>query len=207
MDVSSYFEDTHKNRRIMQRTLRELDVEVLALAMVGLSPENRDFVYGNLTKTAAEIVAGEVQEYESSASGGQVQAATEMLERILGKVVEQCTHIDPPPPVDVDVDVHVSTKREIVDTLVALAKLAKEQGLLALDKVDASSHELLAKGLQMVADGFDPAIVDPILERTKKTMLRDAEERLSMIIEGVESIQLGDHPRAIAARLEAFLSD
>jgi hypothetical protein len=206
MENSHYFEDTIKNRRLMQRALRELDFEMIAMALVGLHQKHREFVYRNVTRATAELVAEEVQSSESNASEEQVQAAVELLHDILGKVADEMKNFTPKPPTPVDVEVRVSKKRDIIDTLVALAKLAKDQGLLAFDQVDASANPLLAKGLQMVADGWNPAILDSILERTKQTMLREFDERLSMIIEGVESIQLGEHTRAIAAKLEAYHS-
>ena len=204
MDNNDYFEDTYKNRRIMQRALRELDFETLAVALVGLSMKHREFVYRNVTKATAELVAEEIERNESNVSEGQVRAAVELLHDILGKVADQMKSSAPQPPKPVEVEVRVSTKRETIDTLVALAELAKDQGLLAFDQVDASVDPLLAKGLQMIADGWDPPTLDSILERTKQVMLREFDERLSMIIEGVESIQFGDQPRVVAAKLEAY---
>ena len=204
MDTSQYFEDTYRNARIMQMTLRELDSDTLAMALAGLSAEHREWAYRNLTQATAKLIAEGVQRNESEASEAQVRAAVEFLHDILGKIVAEVGDAISEPPPPVEVRVRVSTKQELEHTLVALAQLAKGHGLLALEKVDAAADPLLAKGLQMVADGHDPALLDSILERTKRSLLQDLEERLSMIIEGVESIQFGDHPTVIAEKLSAY---
>ena len=55
-----------------------------------------------------------------------------------------------------------------------------------------------------MVDGTDPELITSILGRMKQTILREYEERLSMIIEGVDSIHFGDHPMFVAEKLEAY---
>lgn len=204
MDDNRYFEDTYKNRRIMQRTLREIDVRMLAQAMVELSAKQRQFVYLNMSQRAKGLLEEEVQKRESEASEEQVRAAVEFLQDVHGKIIAEMRNSSPQPPEPVEVEVRVSTKGEIIDTMVALAKLAQSHGLLAIDRIDATADPLLAKGLQFMVDGTDPPILESVLERTKQTMLREYDERLSMIIEGVESIQFGDQPLIIGEKLKAY---
>ena len=204
MDDKQYFEDTYKNRRIMQRTLAELDHKMLALAMVGLSAKQRQFVCLNMSQRAKDLVEEEVQKRELDASEEQVRAAVEFMQDIHGKIINEMRNSSPQPPEPVEVEVRVSTKGEIIDTMVALAKLAQSHGLLAIDRIDATADPLLAKGLQFMVDGTDPPILESVLERTKQTMLREYDERLSMIIEGVESIQFGDQPLIIGEKLKAY---
>jgi flagellar motor component MotA len=204
MGDNQYFEDTYKNRRIMQRTLREIDYRMLSLAMVDLTEEQRQFVYLNMSQRAAGIVEEELKKCESDASEGQIRAAAEFMQDIHSRIIDEMKNFPQQPPATVEVDVRVSTKEEIIDTMFALAELAQTHGLLAIDQVDATADPLLTKGLQLITDGTDPGLVESVLERTKQTLLRDYGERLSMIIDGVKSIQFGDHPRFVAKQLEAY---
>ena len=204
MDDMQYFEDTYKNRRIMQRTLGEIEYTMLALAMVGLSEKQRQFVYLNMSQRAKGLVEEEVRKRESEASEGQVRDAVAFLQDIHGRIIDQMKSFPPHPPAPMEVEVRVSTKGEVIDTFVALAELVKAHGVLSIEGVDTTADPLLAKGLQLMVDGTDPELITSILERTKQTILREYEERLSMIIEGVDSIQFGDHPMFVAEKLKAY---
>ena len=201
---NQYFEDTYKNRRIMQRTLRELDLSMLAPAMVELSEKQRQFVYCNMSQRAKGLLEEAVKKSESEASEERVRAAYEFLMDIHGKIVEEMKNSSPHSPPPMEVDVRISTKEEIIGTMVALAKLAQSHGLFAIDRIDATADPLLAIGLRMIVDGTDPSIVDSILYRKKQTMLKEYNERLDMFIEGIVSLQSGDHPVIIGEKLKAF---
>lgn len=54
---------------------------------------------------------------------------------------------------------------EVIETIVRLAERARREGLLALeDALDESADEFLKRGIQLVVDGTDPAIIKEILE-------------------------------------------
>lgn len=54
---------------------------------------------------------------------------------------------------------------EVIETIVRLAELARREGLLALeDALDESEDKFLRRGIQLVVDGTDPALIKEILE-------------------------------------------
>ena len=63
-----------------------------------------------------------------------------------------------------------------------------------------------AKGLSMIVGGYDPTDILMILERMKQAQLRLFEEKYSMIIDGIESLQAGDHPSFVASKLRAHIA-
>ena len=208
MDFEKYVSDTPRDNRIMQRIIRELDMPVLAMALAGLSDTVRQHVYRNVSRATAEILKGEVSSREASATDAQKTEAAEVFHSILTIASKELANFSPAAPSPVVIpEVKLETKRDIVDLFVSLSQIARDHGLLALQDVDASENELLRKGLEMAVEGWDPPLLLSIMERTKRTMMQSLDEKLSMIIEGVESIQLGDHPRAVASKLEAYVSD
>ena len=151
---------------------------------------------------------------ETSTSVEQKQAAVETVYAIYEKIAEELNEFEPEPkfaskpvPFPEEVVVRLGTQQEIVESIVAIAEMTRGHGLLALEGVRGGDNLYFQLGLQLVVDGTDPGIVHAILERTKTTMLHELEEKLSMTMEGIESIQAGENPRLIEARLKAFLTD
>jgi hypothetical protein len=214
MTLDRFLVDTPKYFRITQRASRQLDEQVLAMALAALPQSVRDYVYKNVSRNTAETLKEDVARMESSTSAEQKRAAVETVCAVYEKVAEEMKGFEAAPesvtkpvPFPEEVVVQLGTKQEIVESIVAIAEVARAQGLLALEDVRCGDNPFFQLGLQMAVDGADPDIVHAILERTKTTMLHELEERLSMMIEGIESIQMGDNPRIIEARLKAFLAD
>ena len=213
MDFDKFLVDTPKYFRITQRAFRELDEQVLAMALAALPQSVRDYMYKNVSGNTAEILKEDVALFEANASEEQKQAAVETVYAVYEWVAEELKDFEPAPrsaskPAKnpEEIAIRLATKQEIVESIVAIAELARAQGLLALEEVH-SDNPYFQLGLQLVVDGTDPEIVHAILERTKTTRIRELEENLTMMMEGLESLQAGDNPRLIEARLKAFLAD
>jgi chemotaxis protein MotA len=69
---------------------------------------------------------------------------------------------------------HVST-RELIDELRQLAEIVRQQGPLGLEQVHIE-HPFLAKGVQMVADGFSAEAIKQSLERERDLQFERLEE-------------------------------
>ena len=185
-----------------------MDAHVLSLALADLSEDVRRYIYRSIAKKTAVLIKDEVATAEATGTESQKREAREMFFTIFDRINEEMKDFDPALiQVKEMPEIRVSEKREIVDTMFGLAEVARAQGLLALEDVSDSDHRLLAKGIELIVGGWDPDIVIPILDRIKTTMVRETEDRLAMIIEAVVSIQAGDHPNAIRAKLEAYLSE
>jgi flagellar motor switch protein FliG len=213
MDFDKYLVDTPKYFRITQRVTRELDGQVLALALAALPQRVRDYVLKNVSRGAAEILGNDIARMETSASAEQKQAAAETVYAMYERIAEEYTELEVPPeptsrsvPFPDEVVIRLDTKEEVIKSIVKIAEVARAQGLLALEEIHSSDNTFFQLGFQMVIDGTDPEIVHSILERTKTTALHQLDEKLSMMMEGLESIQAGDNPRLIEARLKAYLA-
>ena len=214
MDFDKFLEDTPKYFRITQRVTRELDGQVIALALSALPQRVRDYVLKNVSRGAAEILQDDVARMESSASAEQQQAAAETMYAMYERIAEEYKGLEAIPkptsrsvPYPDEVVIRLDTKEEVIESIVTIAEVARAQGLLALEEIHRSDNTFFQLGFQMIIDGTDPDIVHAILERTKTTALHQLDEKLSMMIEGLESVQAGDNPRVIEARLKAFLAD
>ena len=106
---------------------------------------------------------------------------------------------------------HRSKKKqcvELIASIITLSERARRMGLLALeDDLDKIEDPMMKKGLLLVVDGTDPAIVHNILNAF---MLSSYSRGIGLlkaviILQGVLGIQAGDNPRLIAEKLSAFL--
>jgi len=67
------------------------------------------------------------------------------------------------------------TARDLVDEIAKLADVARKQGPIGLEKVDVEDP-FLAKGIRLVADGYDQAFIRDNLERDRDNFLTHLDE-------------------------------
>ncbi len=67
------------------------------------------------------------------------------------------------------------SQRELVDELAGLAEIARKQGPVGLERVDADDT-FLAKGIRYVADGYDGDFIRDNLERDRDNFLTHLDE-------------------------------
>ncbi|MFD2183567.1 motility protein A [Rhodoplanes azumiensis] len=67
------------------------------------------------------------------------------------------------------------TQRELIDEISNLAEIARKQGPIGLEKVD-TADSFLAKGIRLVADGYDVDFIRDNLERDRDNFLTHLDE-------------------------------
>jgi len=67
------------------------------------------------------------------------------------------------------------TQRELVDQIASLAEVARKQGPIGLEKVEVEDS-FLAKGIRMVADGYDASFIRDNLERDRDNFITHLDE-------------------------------
>jgi len=99
------------------------------------------------------------------------------------------------------------TAGELAPIFVELSKVARREGLIAMDGFAEKhiSDELFRLGLRMTIDGTDVSIVNDILKSRRTTLVQAYERRLDMIIAGIEGIGSGLNPSLMAEKCKAFL--
>ncbi|HPS57982.1 MAG TPA: FliG C-terminal domain-containing protein [Spirochaetota bacterium] len=106
---------------------------------------------------------------------------------------------------------HRSKKKqcvELIASIITLSERARRMGLLALeDDLDAIKDPMMKKGLLLVVDGTDPAIVHQVLSAFMLSCYSRGINLLKavIILQGVLGIQAGDNTRLIAEKLSVFL--
>ena len=78
-----------------------------------------------------------------------------------------------------------------------------------IDTVPVIEHKIenpiLRRGIEYFVDGWDPLLVQTIMEKQKTVYLKKIENQLDMILEGIESITSKDIPIVTEERLKTFL--
>lgn len=212
MDFEKYVPDTARNDIIIQAALKDIDYGVLSTALIGLPDVSRQCFYRNVARKTAEVLRNDVKRLESATGDEKIRSAVDLLGALLAKHDELTGEIDErlarearcaKPP-----EIRLETKDEVLATFISLSDFVNKAGLLALEDVtETIDNQLASKGIEMIVGGYDPPEMLSILERLKQTLVRSIEERFSMIIDGIESLQAGDHPRFVASKLEAYLAE
>lgn len=207
--------------REAQILLREVDQRELVHALIDVPRSLIERFLGNMSESVKGYIVAEmgyvrdlpVQEIES--------ARRVVLDQVLD-LIEQGWITWPPqqaPTSSSTAPVAVDDQRlqkvaqplmelspaDLAQLLGALAELARDSGILALESsVRGGKGTLLSEGIQLVVDGTEPALVANMLGTRAATILRNHTIRGQMTIEGWMSIYSGDNPQIVAQKLTSF---
>ena len=218
ISISDFVEQKHINDAIIQMALREIDTRELSHAMIGFTEEERQIVLRNMSERACKLLAEEI-EYESKGIPKyRIESATEsFLQRLrkharyLAKYDEDAAAILPKHTPGADIgqdklpDVNIDDEQEIVETFVAIQQFVKRNGILALEGIeDTIANPVMRKGIEYFIDGWEPLLMQTILEAYKKTYIKNIEKKLEMILVGIDSLASKDSPLVTEERLRSY---
>lgn len=200
-----YLEPCTRNNIIIQKSLRDIDAEVLVSALHGMDEAEREMVYRNMSERARRMIKVDLE-----ATGGTppatVKAACEFFRGLLGK--HAATYVEPPPESDEPPVMDLSSNKTAIESFVALSRFALRKGLLSLESVQCGNgNPLLKEGLSMLAEGWDPLLIRSIMDNYKAAYLRSMETRLDLLISGVESVASKDSPTVTEQKLRALVAE
>lgn len=207
MDLADLVEETERNNLMIRSMLRDTDTETLVAALADLEESVRGAFLRNVSKRTRAAIEHDLGARGSRITRDRRAAAREHLERLLSAVdertpAETATRPRRPAPA-----VRVGSQREIIETFNALAQYVEEHGLLALEELEpAVADPFVRRGIAMVVDGWDALDWRAVMQNHKETLVHALETRLSMILDGLESVQSGEAARVVEQRLAAYLA-
>ena len=205
LDLNRYSEATPRNAIIIQRALRDIDSEPLALALTGLPAEVKQLILRNMSARAARLLEDDIRDLGSRNEG--IQEARDLFELLLARHEAEVDREEPPPEYVRAPVPDLRSDDSAVRTLVALAETVRAAGLLTLEGVAGECNDpLLAKGLGLLLDGFDPLVLRATLERYKDSYLHNLGVRMDLVIETIESMGTGEKPLVLEEKLRALVA-
>lgn len=109
---------------------------------------------------------------------------------------ERLAHLDRP--------LAALTEDEIAGILLALAELARRDGILVLEPLTGPPPSLLKEGIERVVDGTEPDLVADLLGQRARTVLRHRRIHGRICVESWMSIQAGASPGIVRVRAETY---
>ncbi len=98
------------------------------------------------------------------------------------------------------------TLDEIILLWRQISDLARREGIVALDEVEATPF--VRESLFLMVDGTEPALIEDLLKtRLEMAILGGLDTRIRMVIEALMSIHSGDNPRIVHHKLLTFFVD
>ena len=218
--IRDFLESSQTNNAIVQMALREVDTRDVALAMLGYTEEEQQIILRNMSKRASKLLLQEMDDEREHTPKHRIQSALEVFlqrlrkhARYLAKHDAQANEKFGQKTIAADArhpelpDIGVDDEEGIVATFTAFQLFIKKHGMLALEGLaEQITDPVMRKGIEYLIDGWEPLLMQSILETCKKAYLERIEKRLDMILEGLDSLAARDIPLVTEERLRAYLA-
>ena len=219
--IGDFLESNKTSDTIVQMALREIDTHDLSHTMLGFSEDEQHVVLRNMSKRATKLLRAEMEDEREHTPNHRIESATELFLQKLRKHARYFAKSDedakeklriitasadvPHPKLP---NISIEDENGIVDTFVAIQVFVKQHGILALEGIeDRIDHPVMRKGIEYIIDGWEPMLMQTILEAHKSAYLKNIEKRLEMVLAGIESLASKDIPLVTEERLKAFISN
>lgn len=219
LKISDFLEKKRPNDRIIQMSLREIDTQDLSVAMLGFTEDEQGVILRNMSKRASKLLLAEIDD-NREAPQHRIESAMQFFvqkvrkhARYLAKNDEEAReHLrrivdsgEVPHPELPEID--VENEESIVNTFVEIQKFVKKHGILSLEGIESQiDNPVMRKGIEYYIDGWEPLLMQSILDAYKTAHLKVIEKKLEMILAGIDSLASKDITLVTEERLRAFIS-
>lgn len=206
MDIFNKLKEQNEtNDRIIQRTLREIELEILIKAMILMEEWQKKIFYRNLSKRASIMVAEQLEKKEKIISEIVAKKAFEMVKQHLERNYKELKSDVEKGKIELP-EIKTNTFHEILKTFKTLSEYLGENEIVTLDKItDKIDNIIMKKGLELLVDGYDLIDIKDILLKYRDRYLEIAKLKIDMIIEGIELIGSSELPEKVVEKLKPFL--
>ncbi|MBN1696971.1 MAG: hypothetical protein JW881_05630 [Spirochaetales bacterium] len=203
--------------RAMQRLLRQVDSQILAMALLDADEGVKQKVFVNMSGRACTLLKSDI----TALTDTPEMAVTASKEKILGvykrlvkagEIMSEKAGKEETPvksePVGILKKKKSSgfTNAELKEFFYELCRKAHTKGLLQLESdAEMVDDELIKKGLELIVDGTDPSLVESILKTKLEKAIRDYRVKYESSINALLDIQKGHYPEMVRERLDASL--
>lgn len=211
----------------IQRMLRKVNTQDLALAMVNASESFKERIYANISARVGKIIEDYI-ESQTPVTEERINKNRETVIEIVQKLIQSGAITWPPStektaskPLSADYlkmkemliqklqekpIMHLSFEA-LTQTLIDLANVARTEGILALEEVIKNAKDpdgFFALAIQQIIDGVAPQLIEDITSSRKKILLSQYENKLDIIKTSILATQRGENPHIIEQRLRAM---
>jgi hypothetical protein len=204
--------------RETQIFLRETDSKDLASAMKGARKPVQQRIFQNVSQRVASMLKEETASIDGSRSAALRGKCVETLNRLVEKGAIQWPPTGSEPKRRKLTKAYLDEKRrtvagtnglktkaELDKWIVALANIARAEGVLELGNLKSESTDVLtATDVRFIVDGVEAGLVRSVLENLAESRLREQEVQYQKVIEGILAIQSGGNPRMIGQMVGAI---
>jgi hypothetical protein len=206
VQFEDFLEITERNDAIVQRSLSEINTEVLSTALVGIAEDIKNIFLRNMSRRASALLTADIMEKQGT-HPSRIGSSQEFLIQLLQKHSKYVGDEEPSPDKNSIPEVQLDSDESIIATFRALASYVRKHGFLPLEAIEKTiSHPIMREGIELMVDGADPLYVQSILEKCKIAYLRNVEARIDMILDGLDSIAAKEFPYMVEHKLRAHLT-
>ncbi len=220
----------------IQCLLREIEHTELALALSGTARSTGELFFRNMSERAGALIREEMEAIlpvkrravraarkhvletanrlqtagaiTCAGSGAKAPPVDQQQAMEASKVQEQKDCLRRLVGLVKDMPLGKRSTSEMITPLVAMAEVARRAGILSLEEaLPLIDEPFLKKGVALIIDGTDPALVKQLLSRKKQALLAEQERRLDMYITATLSISAGDNPRILEEKCQTYFAE
>ncbi len=177
------------------------------MALVELAEEDRSIFMRNMSIRAAGLLKEEIAELERHTEGTFKEKSEKTQGQLLSMLEKHYAMVreneeltpDAVPPI------RSKTEDELIETFVQLKRYTKRNGAISIESaITDGLPPLLKKGLELYVEGWDPPLIQSILEQMKESLITRYVNKQNMIFEGIGELTGHDVPQAVEEKLRAF---
>jgi hypothetical protein len=198
------------DRRGVQKALRQIDTNILAVALSAAPEHFRNRIYANMTVRSRAVIENEIELMLASDNRRYVydNMTVEEAQAMVAHAITEYTMDGPERetvyPKELP-EVRLGSVRDVIDTFEQLDAHSYRHGLMSLEGIEETvEDEYFKKAVQLLLDGWEPLLLEQLLENYKTRMLERLSIRMDMISQGIRSIQAGDPPPAVREKLSSL---
>ena len=198
------------DRRGVQKALRQIDTHILVVALSAAPESVRDRICVNMTVRSRAVIESEMALIAASDNRRYVyddmtvEEAQAMVARTITEYTTDSLDRESVYPKKLP-EVRLGSVRDIIDTFERLDDHSYHYGLMSLEGVEETvEDEYFTKAVQLLLDGWEPLLLEQLLENHKARILARLSMRMDLISQGVRAIQEGDPPPVVREKMSSL---
>lgn len=204
--------------RAMQRLLRQVDSEILAMSLADGDEEVKQKVFVNMSNRALNLLKNDIKEKINTPEAAIIKSKEKILaiyNRLLkdGEITGDLDSHESAPSKSEPISMLKKKKvsqfnmKELKEFFYELSRKAHSKGLLYLESdAEIVDDDIIKKGLELITDGTAPSLVETILKSKLEKALHEFKVKYESSINAILDIQAGHYPQMVKERLDASLS-
>jgi hypothetical protein len=150
----------------------------------------------------------DIETKKETISQAKIDAAQDVFLQLLNRNIQYAEGVQADLSGGTLPEIALDSDEAVISTFKSLATYVRTHGVLPLEGLeDQIDHPVMKKGIQYLADGWEPLLMRSILEKYRDAYLQSVKTRLDMILQGIDSLAAKNHPEGMEEILRGYIQE